>query len=217
MATALLEEQEVKRPGAAKGETGPVPYHWTVDTLSRALAAGVFDHPERLELIQGNMIENPPMNPPHASLADMIAQMLRDALQPPLVIREEKCIHIAFDGEPVPNISVVRGKRTDYRQLHPRPEDVALLVEIADTTTDYDLGEKSLLYAQAGINDYWVVLVNEGVIVQHREPSPDGYQSVTRLAGNNAISPLAMPEAVWTVGALLGEGMTPEMGDEGAV
>ena len=209
MATALLEKQDVEKPEAAKGEVGPMPYHWTVDTLYRALDAGVFEHPERLELIQGMIIENPPMNPPHASFADIIAQMLRDALQPSLIIREEKCIHIAFDGEPVPDVSVVRGRRTDYRQRHPAPQDVALLVEVADTTAAYDLGEKALLYARAGIGDYWVVLVNEDAIVQHRGPSAEGYHQVTRLAGGDTLSPLAMPEAVWTIDALLGREESP--------
>ncbi len=204
MATVLFEKQEVRKPAAAQEEAGPVPYHWTVDALYRALNAGVFEHPERLELVQGRIIENPPMNPPHASLADIVAQMLRDALQPALVVREEKCIHVASDGEPVPDVSVVHGKRTDYSKRHPTPEDVALLVEVADTTAAYDLGGKAVLYAQSGITDYWVVLVNDLAIVRHRLPTPEGYGEVVRLVGADTISPLAAPDAVRSVDALLG-------------
>lgn len=182
----------------------PQPYQWTVEAFYRAHDAGIFEHPERLELIQGRIIENPPMNPPHASFADIIAEMLRAAVEPSLVVREEKCIHIAFDGEPVPDISIVHGKRTDYRERHPTPDDTALLVEVADTTVAYDTGGKALLYAQAGITDYWVVLVDSTAIIQYREPTPEGYQSVTRLSGADMISLLAKPEAVWTVEALLG-------------
>ncbi len=61
-----------------------------------------------------------------------------------------------------------------------------------------------MLYAQAGISDYWVVLVKEATIVRHREPTPEGYRDVKRLAGADTISPLTAPEAVWTVSALLG-------------
>ena len=204
MTTALLEKQDVERPKAAVGESVPPDYHWTVDALYRALDAGVFEHPERLELIQGRIIENPAMNPPHASLADIIAQMLRDALQPALIVREEKCIHIAFDGEPIPDVSVVRGKRTDYGKRHPTPDDVVLLVEVADTTAAYDLGDKADLYAAAGVTDYWVVLVNEMAVVRHRVPTPEGYGEIVRLAGTDVISALAAPDAVWTVDALLG-------------
>ena len=79
------------------------------------------------------------------------------------------------------------------------------MVEVSDLTAAYDLGEKAALYAQAGIADYWVVLVNEAAIVVHRKPTLGKYQNVTRLMGTNRLSPLALPEAVWTVNRLLGE------------
>ncbi len=205
MATALLEKQEDMRLEAAETGSGPVPYHWTVDTFCRAVDAGVFKHPKRLELIQGRIIENPPMNPPHASLADIIAEMLRAAVEPSLIVREAKCIHIAFDGEPVPDISVVRGKRTDYRERHPTPDDTALLVEVADTTVAYDTGGKALLYAQAGISDYWVILVGENAILVHREPMPNGYQGVRRCEVTDTISPLAASDVVLAVRDLLSD------------
>jgi len=204
MATALLEKQEVGRPDAAGGEAGPVPYHWTVDALYRALDAGVFEHPERLELIQGEIIERMGQNPPHSSLASEVADMLRVAFPPRYAIREEKPIHVSSDSEPIPDVSVVVGRQSDYREHHPAPQEVALLVEVADSSATYDLGDKAMLYAQAGIEDYWVVLVSEAAIVRHRGPMPNGYQEVMRLAGADMLSPLAMPEAVWTVNALLG-------------
>ncbi len=189
---------------------GPAPedevkeFLWTVASLYRAIDAGVFEHPEQLELIHGRIIEHMGQNPPHSTLASEIADMLRAAFSPRYAIREEKPIHISFDGEPIPDVSVVVGKQSDYREHHPTPQDVALLVEVADSSVAYDLDEKALLYAQAGISDYWVVLVNEAVIVRHREPTSDGYQSVTRLAGTDTIAPLAAPEIVWTIQTLLG-------------
>lgn len=189
---------------------GPAPedevkeFLWTVASLYRAIDAGVFEHPERLELIQGRIIEHMGQNPPHSTLVAEIADMLRAAFSPRYAVREEKPIHIAFDGEPIPDVAVVMGKQSDYWEHHPAPQDVALLVEVADSSAAYDLGEKALLYSQAGITDYWVVLLNESAIVQHREPTPEGYQSVTRLTGADAVSPLAAPEVVWTIQTLLG-------------
>ncbi len=104
----------------------------------------------------------------------------------------------------VPDIMVARGARTDYRKNHPIAQDVTLIVEVSDTTVAYDLGGKAVLYARAGIADYWVVLVNENAIVVHRDPTPNGYSTVTRLAGADTLSPLALPEAVWTITTLLG-------------
>lgn len=204
MATALLDKQEVEEAEAAKGEKGQVLYHWTVDAFHKAYDAGVFGYATRLELIQGRIIEKMPPGPCHSYLADAVAHMLRVALEPPLLVREEKAVRIAFDGQPIPDVTVVRGTRAEYQQKHPTPEDVALLVEVADTSGDYDLGEKALLYAQTGISDYWVVLVNGAALVRHRIPTPEGYQEVARLAGADAISPLELPEVVWTINALLG-------------
>ncbi len=179
-------------------------HHWTVEEFYRAYDTGEFGYSGRLELIQGRIIEKMPPGPHHSYLADAVAHMLRVATEPPLLVREEKAIRIAFDGQTIPDISVVRGRRADYGERHPTPEDVALLVEVSDTTAAYDLGGKPVLYAQAGITDYWVVLVNEAAIVRHRIPTLEGYQEVTRLAGHDTLSPLAAPEAAWTVSTLLG-------------
>jgi Uma2 family endonuclease len=179
-------------------------YHWTVEEFYRAYDAGELGYSKRWELIQGRIVEKMPLGPPHASLADIIAQMLRDAMQPSFIVREEKPVHLAFDSELVPDITVAHGARTDYLHHHPGPEDTVLLVEVADTSTVKDLGEKAQSYARAGVTDYWVVLVNEAAIVVHRQPSPMGYKEIVRLAGAETLAPLAMPAAIWTVNALLG-------------
>ena len=142
--------------------------------------------------------------PRHAALSDIMAQLLRDRMQPSFIVREEKSVHLSFDSELVPDITVARGARTDYLDHHPTAQEVVLLVEVADSSVVKDLGEKAQSYAEAGMTEYWVVLVNEDVIVVHREPSPEGYQSVTRLSGTDTLSPLAMPEVVWTINELLG-------------
>ena len=178
--------------------------HWTVEEFYRAVDAGVFEHPERLELIQGRIVENMSQGPRHSTLASEVAEMLREALRQRFAIREEKPIRIDFDGEPIPDVLVLKGRQADYGERQPGPADVVLLIEVSDTTAAYDLGGKADLYAEAGVTDYWVVLVNEAAIVRHRSPTPDGYAEVVRLGGTDSISPLAAPEAVWTVTALLG-------------
>ena len=75
-------------------------------------------------------------------------------------------------------------------------------MEVSDTSGKFDLGGKSLLYANAGIKEYWVVLVNEAAIVQHRQPTQDGYESIVKLSGADIISPLALPKASWSVNVL---------------
>ena len=135
----------------------------------------------------------------------MIADMLRDAAGKRLAVREEKPVRVAADSQPIPDILVLRGRQTDYNGHQPEPDEVELLVEISVTTLEYDLGGKAQQYAQAGIREYWAVAEKDDAIIVHREPSAEGYQSITRLTGADAVSPLAMPETAWTVSTLLGE------------
>ena len=188
-------------------EQRPEDRHWTVEEFYRAAAAGQIDDPDRLELVHGRL-NKVMQGDRHANLCSRLSRQLRRALDPPLFARDEKPIHIAFDGEPIPDVMFTYQEQYECR--HPFPEDVALLVEVSDTSAAYDLGEKALLYSQAGITDYWVVLVNEAAIVRHRQPTPEGYQQVTRLAGADTLSPLVVPEAIWTVNALLGREGAPE-------
>ena len=210
MATALLERQDVQRLEAAQSEAGVVPYYWTVNAYYHAYEAGVFEDPQRLELIHGRIIRKMPQNAPHASLRRRLSRRLRGSMEPPFLVMEESPLRLALDGEPVPDLFIVTGVEGDYERRHPTQEDAVLVVEVSNTTVAFDLGEKALLYAQAGIADYWVVLVNESAIVRHRTPTPEGYQDVTRLAGDDTLSPLAAPEAAWTVNALLGREDAPE-------
>lgn len=181
--------------------------HWTVEEFYRAAADGAFSDPGWLEIIHGRVVEKMPEGGRHTVSRRRIARRLRAALEPGCFVCEECPLHIAFDGEPIPDVMFTRDE--DYGDQHPTPEDVVLVIEVSDTTVAYDLGEKARLYALAGIRDYWVVLVNEAAIVRHREPTPEGYQEVTRLMGSDVISPLAAPEAFWTVDALLGREEEP--------
>ena len=179
-------------------------YRWTAPMFYRALNAGTFGLWPKVELIRGKIIEHPGQTPIHAYIVGEVANHFRDVLEPVFQVREGRPIGIVDDTHADTDVLVIIDHRSEYEERHPGPADTALLVEVADLTLDYDLGEKALLYAQASITDYWVVLANEKAIVRHRQPTPEGYQEVTRLTGQETISPLAVPEAVWTVSALLG-------------
>ncbi len=203
MATGIAEKP-VQKATTAEEASAPQEYLWTADDFEQACEAGVFGRDRRLELIHGKVMDRMPESILHGFIATLIIEYLRTLLPPGFLVRGERLIRIAFDGDPVPDISVIIGGPFDYRGRHATPQDVALLVEVAVSSADYDLGGKALLYAQAGIPDYWVVLPDRGQIVVHREPSEAGYSSVRALTTADTISPLAAPEAVFPVRALLG-------------
>ena len=182
-------------PDAAKEQKG-IEHHWTAEEFYRAAAAGELADPDRLELVHGRLKRLMQGNH-HANLRFRVSRRLRGGIDPPLFTRDENPLHLTYDLELIPDIMFTY--QEEYEGRHPEAGDVALLVEVADSSLEYDLGEKALLYAQVGIEDYWVALVKDNVIVVHREPSPGGYQSVVRLAGEDTLSPLVLPEMAWTI------------------
>ena len=186
--------------------TGDAPrdYRWTADRFYRAASAGVFDEPGRIELIHGRLVEKLPQSPLHRASRIRVSRLLRLVLTPVFEVADECPIHVAFDGEPVPDIIALRGGGAEDATQHPSSEDVALLVEVAVSSEQSDLGEKSLLYAQAGISDYWVVLPERERIVVHRDPTPDGYRAVATLGVSDTLSPLAAEGVTLVVRDLLG-------------
>jgi Uma2 family endonuclease len=117
---------------------------------------------------------------------------------------------VALDDEsaPEPDLAVVQGIRGAYRESH--PAHAALVVEVADSSLDFDRERKGSLYARAGIQDYWIVNLVDRVLEVYRQPGPDRsaaygwrYRSVERLALPDAVAPLAFPSARIAVADLL--------------
>ena len=169
----------------------------------RALDAGAFGMWPKVELIRGRLMEHPGQTPLHSSTLSRIARRFRGALEPTLRVYARSPIGIAEDTHADTDILVVTASWSDDEDRHPGPDETALLVEVADLTLAYDTEEKALVYAWAGVMDYWVVAVETRAIIVHRGPTPDGYKEVRRLTGSDMLSPLAMPQAVWAVEMLL--------------
>jgi Uma2 family endonuclease len=184
-------------------------YRWTAPMFYRALDAGAFGLWPKVELVRGRIIEHPGQTPLHANSVRRVSRRFRNVLEPALRVFEHYPLTIAEDTHIDADVLVVSGQWSDDQEQHPGPADTALLVEVSDLTVSYDLGEKALLYAAAGIVEYWVVLAQENAVVRHREPTPNGYQSVMCLVGADMISPLALPEAVWAINMLLGREEAP--------
>lgn len=186
--------------------TQPAPstgrYHWTVEAFYRAVAAGVFNEPNRLELVKGGLWKRE-SSPAHAFVTEDIARLFRRMLEPAFLVREEKPIYIASDSEPVPDVMVVEGSADDYETRHPTPADARLLVEVTDMTVGRDTVEKVRLYGTAGVPEYWVVLLNPREVLVYRNPTAAGYPDPLRLRDGDNVSPLAASSVMVAVSDLL--------------
>jgi len=162
----------------------------------RMLAAGIFDFPEkqRVELIRGELRMMSPINPPHETALDRLMYWSIDnAPRDKTWLRNQNSLGlVGLESVPQPDLFWVENK--DYSQQRPTSADVFLIIEVAETSLKYDLGEKAELYARVGIADYWVVNVIDRVVEVFREPENGRYQVVRTYKIGETISPLAFPE-----------------------
>jgi Uma2 family endonuclease len=149
----------------------PPVYRISVDEYERM--AGLLDD-DRVELIDGFLVKKMGKNPPHVWSTDAIAEVLKTK-SPGYWCRKEDPVRIPDFDEPEPDVSVVRGSRDDYRDRIPAAMDVALLVEVSDTTLDRDQGPKWDAYAKGRIPMYWIVNLVDRQVEVYTEPGPDGY------------------------------------------
>jgi len=169
----------------------------TLAMYDRMIAAGVFDPADahRLELIGGELHMMSPIGDRHADAVDWLVRWSTLAIdRQVLLVRVQNPLSIpGSESAPQPDIAWVTLRR--YADRRPLPEEVSLLVEVADTSLEFDTTAKATLYAAAGIADYWVVdLVSRAVIV-FREPRSGGYESRSTHRGDQFVRPLAQPEA----------------------
>lgn len=107
------------------------------------------------------------------------------------------------DTEPQPDVVLLRPPLSQYWARLPRPGDVLLLVEVADTSYRYDREVKLPLYARAGVPEAWIVDLTRNVVDVFRQPSQAGYASIQQITRGGTIAPLAFPDVVLAIGAIL--------------
>jgi Uma2 family endonuclease len=166
---------------------------WTVDEYHRMIEVGLLTPDDKVELLEGQIIQMSPQRPPHAGTTQRIDRYLQNLLGSQADIRVQLPITLST-SEPEPDIAVVRIDPAAYGDHHPTPNEIFLLIEVAYTTLETDRGEKALIYAKANIADYWILDVSDRQVHIFRNPSQEGYQSETVLNENATLAPLAFPE-----------------------
>jgi Uma2 family endonuclease len=157
----------------------------------KMIDAGVFGQGEHVELVGGAIVEMSPEGPHHAGTIDLIAEILRRTFGPGFTVRVQHPLVIDPDGEPEPDLAVVAGEPRVHLDAHPR--SALLVVEVAESSLAYDRREKALLYARAGIPEYWIVNLADRVLEGHRAPTAGGYAEVAIMAVGDEILPLEAP------------------------
>jgi Uma2 family endonuclease len=142
--------------GIAADAPPQVLWRCSVERYHQMVRAGILDENDRVELLDGWLVQKMPENPAHTSATEGTYESLSRIVPPGWYVRFPHPITLS-ESEPEPDLAVARGDRHRYAERHPEPQDLALVVEEADTTLRGDRTLKKEIYAKAGIPFYWIV------------------------------------------------------------
>ncbi len=172
----------------------PVPRRrLSVAEYHRMTEIGVLYEGDRVELLEGQLVQMPPIGPRHALAVDALTEMLVFALAGRARLRVQNPVTLDGGSEPQPDVSVLAHRWPGYPNTHPGPADVFLLIEVADSSFNTDSGAKLAVYAKAGIREYWIVDLMENLVHVHRQPSGFVYQSVTTVTPAQSLDIEGLP------------------------
>jgi hypothetical protein len=166
--------------------------------------AGILKPDERVELIEGEIIQMPAIGVPHASHVNRLNNLLFPAVRGAAQVVIQNPIHLSQRSEPVPDVMLVRPKPDFYASGHPTAGDVLLLIEVSDTSLPYDRRIKLPLYARENVPEVWVLDVRGEVLGVHQEPTPNGYRINLTLERGDRVAPAAFPHVEFAVDDILG-------------
>jgi Uma2 family endonuclease len=148
----------------------PRPVHrFTVDQYEHLAETGVLTADDRVELLEGVIVDKVTQNPPHNAAIDLARGALQPLLRPGWIIREQKAVRLS-DSEPEPDLAVVRGPVKRYAKRHPTPQDIAQAVEAADASLADDRNRKGRVYARSLIPIYWIINLVERKVEVYTQP-----------------------------------------------
>lgn len=176
---------------------------WSIDEYDRMVEAGILDEDEHAELIEGEIICMAPMGTGHASRVRRLARWFMKHLPDFADVSVQCPIRLPPGSEPEPDIAIIRWRDDSYATRHPEPDDVFLLVEVADTSLPFDRRRKIPLYAAAGIREVWLLDLTMNQLVVHRKPEGRRYAEVQTIGPEGSIAPLAFPDLLLPLAEIL--------------
>ena len=177
-------------------------HRFTVDEFERMIEAGVLAEDARVELIRGEIVEMSPIGGRHIACVARSTSLLARQTGPDVWVSVQSAIRLPEDGEPQPDIVLLR---STYRApTPPSPVDIVLVIEVADSSLHHDRNAKLPLYAEAGIPEAWIFDLLHDQIERHTEPHEGRYRQVAVAGRGQALSSAVAPTVTFEVDEALG-------------
>ena len=178
---------------------------FTVADYYQIAAAGILGEDDRVELIDGEILQMSPIGPRHAGTLVRLLGVFTRLETGVALVSPQNPLRLGDLFEPQPDIMILRPRSDSYTLAHPTAGDVLLLVEIADSSLEYDRQIKLPLYARAGVPEVWLVNLNANLVELHRDPEVGGYRTVIVRRPGEWLAPRALPGQEVAVTDVLGE------------
>jgi len=179
-------------------------HRFTVRDYYRMAEDGILEPDVRVELIEGEILEMPPIGPPHAATVTQLSTQLTLEVAEEVTVRTQLPVRLSDRTEPQPDICLIRSRPDAYRLRHPEPDDILLVIEVSDSSVAYDRIKKGRLYSRSWIPEYWLVDIPGRRLEVYRSPGREGYTEREDVPAGARVSPQALPEVSLEVGAILG-------------
>ncbi len=175
---------------------------FTTDEYHRMGEAGIFGEDDRVELIDGEIVETGPIGPRHMWCVSRLDRLLHQQLGDDVIISVQNPIRLSVDGEPQPDVVVLRD--WDDPDTLPTVDNVLLVIEVSDTTLAYDCGVKLPLYAAAGVPESWIADLKGARLERHTEPRDGEYRSIAIARRGESLTSTVLPTLALAVDDVLG-------------
>jgi Uma2 family endonuclease len=179
-------------------------YRFCVDDYHRMAEAGILNEDSAVELIEGEIVQMSPIGAPHLWCVATLTQLLAPAVMGDAIVSVQNPIRIDEHSEPEPDIALVLPSAAAHRDRPPSPEDVLLVIEVADSSLRYDREVKVPLYSRAGIPEVWLIDLTSNTVFRYVEPRTGTYRRVELYQQGDVLSPSALPSETISVGDLFG-------------
>jgi Uma2 family endonuclease len=177
---------------------------FTVEQYEQMAIAGIFAEDDRIELIEGEIVEMSPLGPQHSACVSRLDRLFQRYLGESVIVRVQDPIRLSRSSAPQPDLAVVQPRDDFYAGGHPEPEDVLLLIEVADSSLSYDRDLKLPLYARAGIPEIWLVALLPQRVEVYQAPSEDGYGEKRTAQRGDVLTAVNLPGVRVDVAEILG-------------
>ena len=179
-------------------------WRFTVSEYHRMVESGILKEADRVELIDGEVVEMTPIGSKHSACIGRLIEQFVPSVTAGAVGGVQNPIDLSERSEPEPDLALLRRRPDFYASGHPTTDDVLLLIEVSDTSLEFDRRVKVPLYARSGIPDVWLVDLEHETITVYRDPGPDGYTTAQVARRGDLLAPVAFPDRTLTVADVLG-------------